>query len=303
MTIDHNPQSFGANGREPSSRTSTEASTASVRELVRPGGRLAYEVSGPADAPLVVCVPGMGDLRQAYRFTTSLLLAAGYRVAVLDQRGHGDSSVPWAQYGSRATGEDLLALIQELGGPAVIVGHSSAAGSAVWAAAERPTAVRSIVLAGPFREPAQLGLAMKGLAAVVGRSPWLWANMYYPSLYKAAKPADFAAYRRSIRTNLSQPGRMASVRAILGVGAADCYARISELGCPVLLLMGSEDPEYPTDATTIGRADEQAFGAVAPTTLTVLEGAGHYPHAEVPERVVAAIRDFLDAQSDRNADA
>ena len=27
-----------------------------------PGGRLAYEVVGPADGPLVVALPGMGDL-------------------------------------------------------------------------------------------------------------------------------------------------------------------------------------------------------------------------------------------------
>ena len=37
-----------------------------VRYLSRPGGRVAYEVSG--EGPLVVAVPGMGDLRSTYRY-------------------------------------------------------------------------------------------------------------------------------------------------------------------------------------------------------------------------------------------
>ena len=46
--------------------------------LARPGGRIGYDVAG--EGPLVVLVPGMGDLRAGYRFLAPALRAAGYRV-------------------------------------------------------------------------------------------------------------------------------------------------------------------------------------------------------------------------------
>lgn len=58
-----------------------------------PGGSLAYSDEGTG--PLVIAVPGMGDLRSSYRFLTPKLAAAGYRVVSLDVRGHGESSVAW----------------------------------------------------------------------------------------------------------------------------------------------------------------------------------------------------------------
>ena len=57
--------------------------------LDRGEGRIAYDVQGTG--PLVVCLHGMGDLRSVYRFTVPALVEAGYRVATMDLRGHGDS--------------------------------------------------------------------------------------------------------------------------------------------------------------------------------------------------------------------
>jgi pimeloyl-ACP methyl ester carboxylesterase len=43
----------------------------------------------------VVLSPGIGDRRQVYRFLAPDLAQAGYRVASVDLRGHGDSSLGW----------------------------------------------------------------------------------------------------------------------------------------------------------------------------------------------------------------
>ena len=116
------------------------------------GGSLAYDDQG--EGPLVILVPGLGDLRQEYRFLTSELRAAGFRVVSLDLRGHGDSSTGWASYSRKATAADLLALVDHLdAGPATVIGNSFAAAPAVWAAAERPEAVEGLVLIGPFVLP------------------------------------------------------------------------------------------------------------------------------------------------------
>jgi len=87
----------------------------------------------------VLCVPGMGDLRDEYRFLTPQLVAAGYRVITMDVRGHGETSVQWPDYSVGAIGNDMVALIRHLNsGPATIIGTSMAAGAAVCAATEAP---------------------------------------------------------------------------------------------------------------------------------------------------------------------
>src|SRR5579859_6255121 len=118
------------------------------------GGRIAYEVTG--SGPLVVLSPGMGDLRQAYRFLAPKLAQAGYRVASADLRGHGESSMGWKSVtGTEAITRtdiagDLLALVEHLGGPAVIVGQSISGGAATIAAAQRPDLVSGIIEINPF---------------------------------------------------------------------------------------------------------------------------------------------------------
>src|SRR5205085_11910127 len=100
-------------------------------------GTLAYDDQGTG--PLVLCVPGLGDLRQEYRFLAPRLVEAGYRVVTMDIRGHGETSAKWPDYTVGAIGSDMLALIKHLNaGPALIVGTSMAAGAAGWAAAENP---------------------------------------------------------------------------------------------------------------------------------------------------------------------
>ncbi len=74
--------------------TSYETST---QFLQRPEGRIAYDVTG--EGPLVICAPGMGDVRQVYRFLVPRLVEAGYRVATMDLRGHGESDTTFTAYG------------------------------------------------------------------------------------------------------------------------------------------------------------------------------------------------------------
>src|SRR6266487_3245802 len=114
--------------------------------LARPEGRIAYDVGG--EGPLIVLVPGMGDLRATYRFLAPAVREAGYRVACSDLRGHGDSDTTFSSYGDVETSGDVIALVQELGGPAVIVGNSMGAASAVLVAAQRPELVSGLVLVG-----------------------------------------------------------------------------------------------------------------------------------------------------------
>lgn len=256
-----------------------------------PGGRLAYDLTGPVAAPLVVCVSGMGDVRAAFRFLAPKLVEAGYRVARMDQRGHGQSSAPWAGYGSPATGEDMLALIRHLGRPATIIGHSNAAAAAIWAAAQEPELVDGLVLVGPFLDDRKLSPVLRLAEKIVTGSPQVWSRLYYPFLYKAAKPADFAEYLDALRASLREPGRMAAVAGV-ATEQERCRARIPELRCPVRIVMGTKDPDFP-DPVAAARDGEALIGRYTRVSYELIEGAGHYPHAELPEATASAVLPFL----------
>ena len=190
-------------------RASHSRSVPPVQEtsyLSCPEGRVGYDVAGSGS--LVVLVPGMGDLRAGYRFLAPALRAAGYRVACTDLRGHGDSDATFTSYGDQETAGDVIALIGELGGPAVVVGNSMGAGSAVLAAAQRPGLISGLVLAGPFVRNPKTSATQRLLLRVAMAPPWAaisWKS-YLPKLYACQRPADFGEYRDQVIASLRRPG-------------------------------------------------------------------------------------------------
>lgn len=177
----------------------------------RPGGSLGGRPSSGGHrhgtGPLLVCVPEMGELRSSYRYNVAALTDAGFSVASMDLRGHGDSDPTFDAYEDVAAGGDILALVEHLGGPAVLVGNSMGAGAAAWAAAERPDLVAGLVLIGPFvRNPPTN--PVKALAFRLAMS-WPWApamwHAFLPSLYPLRKPDDFEEHRAQIRASMRRP--------------------------------------------------------------------------------------------------
>lgn len=259
----------------------------STRYLDRPEGRIAYDVAG--GGPLVVCAPGMGDLRSVYRFTTPGLVEAGLRVATMDLRGHGDSDTTFSAYDDVAAGTDLLALVDDLGGPAVLVGNSMSAGAAVWAAAEAPDLVAGIVLLGPFVRDGSVGR----LAALAFRAgllrPWgptVW-HAYLPKLYPGRPPADLGAHRAAVRENLREPGRWRAFTATTRTSHAPAEARLSEVRAPALVVMGERDPDFADP-----RAEAEWIADRVGGGTLIVPGAGHCPQAEFPEVVTPAVASF-----------
>lgn len=257
-----------------------------------PGGTLAYQEEG--SGPLVLLAPGLGDLRQQYRFLAPQLAEAGYRSVSVDLRGHGESSVGWPAHDASSVGGDLLALIDHLGGaPAAVVGNSFAAGAAVWAATEAPEAIRRLVLIGPFVREHELGVGMRLAMRLAFAGPWkvrAW-DAYFASLFPSRKPPDLTEYRRRLRANLAEPGRFVALKAMMWREDGPVIeGRLREVRAPALVVMGSKDPDFPDPAEEARWIAEQVGGDVA-----LIEGAGHYPHVEMPDSTVPLIEDFLAA--------
>jgi pimeloyl-ACP methyl ester carboxylesterase len=263
--------------------------TAATRRLDRLGeGSIAYDVQGAG--PLVVLVPGMGELRSTYRFLAPALVAAGHTVVTTDLRGHGESDATFSGYGDVDTAGDVEALVRELGEPAVIVGNSMSAGSAVIVAAEHPELVRGLVLVGPFvRNPAASAFVTAMFRVMMAR-PWvatMW-GAYLPTLYSGAKPADFAAEKARALASIRRPGFARAFSLTTRTDHAPAEAALAAVTAPTLVVMGEEDPDF---------RDQAGEASWIATTLrgraVMVPDAGHYPHVQQPEVTTEAVVAFL----------
>jgi pimeloyl-ACP methyl ester carboxylesterase len=280
--------------------TSLEAETrspamtaAAPHYLVRPEGRIAYDDAGKG--PLVVMVPGLGDLRAEYRFLAPRLVEAGYRVVTVDLRGHGQSSTGWSDYTSSAIGSDVVALVEELdAGPATLVGTSMGAAAVAWAAAEAPETVSAAVLIGPFVRDVPpsswiAGVAQTAMIKAALWGPWggwAWGQVY--GTFYGEKPADFVAYRAALVANLAEDGRMDALRGMISASKKDVEVRLAEVRAPVLVVMGTKDPDFADP-----KAEADTVAGLLRGRAVMVEGAGHYPQVEQPDAVASAIRAFV----------
>ena len=251
-------------------------------------GKIAYDDAG--DGPLVVCVPSMGDVRGEYRFLIPQLVEAGYRVVNVDVRGMGESSIEWDDYTVAGIGADIVALIRDLeAGPAIVVGTSMAAGAAVWAAAEAPELVRGMVLVGAFVRGEGTWFSNLLFSTLFAR-PWgaaTWLK-YFSTLYPSRKPDDFAEYTSALKANLKEPGRLETLLKMIRASKRASEERIPQVDKPTLVLMGSKDPDFKEPETEAKWVADNLKG-----TYKMIEGAGHYPHAEMPEIAGPLMLDFM----------
>jgi pimeloyl-ACP methyl ester carboxylesterase len=254
-------------------------------------GRIAYDDTG-GSGRLVVCIPGMGQLRSIYRFIVPKLRAEGFRVISMDVRGMGESSARWNDYSDSAIAADAAALISRLqSGPAVVLGNSISAGAAVCLASDHPELVSGLVLIGPSvrRIPTPWWKAATYRLALAG--PWglgMWVNYQAQRLYPTSKPSDLPEYDNALRKNLREPGRMSGFRRMAFNDHRTSESRLDKVQTPVLVVMGGKDPDF-TNPEEEGKLVARKLRG----ELVLLPGLGHYPQVEQPEAFMGALMKFL----------
>ncbi|MCU1401250.1 MAG: alpha/beta hydrolase [Acidimicrobiales bacterium] len=224
------------------------------------------------------------------------LVLAGFRVASVDLRGHGDSDTTFTSYGDAETSTDVIALIEELGRPAVVVGNSMSAGSAVMAAAHRPELVSGLVLIGPFVRNAAVG-ATQRIMLRAAMAP-LWAatawKAYMPTLYAGRRPADFDEHRTRVVASLRRPGYAKAFSLTTRTDHDPAEACLPMVSAPSLVLMGDRDPDFPDPVAEATWLAQELHGDVV-----MVGEAGHYPHSQQPDIVNPAVVTFLQSVSTR----
>lgn len=269
------------------------------------GGTIAYVVAG--NGPLIVLAHGLGDSRDVYRNVVPPLVEAGYRVAAVDLRGCGESSVDWPDWSRTAIASDLLAVVHHLGGPAILVGHSISGGAATIAAALEPSLIGAVVELAPFTRKQAIRLGdlrvtrvRRGMLQLLGAGVFgsvrRWRS-YLEVAYPGVKPADWTERLDHIDSLLREPGRMKAFQGMLRSAPTDAGAELGNIRCPVLVVMGTLDPDWVDPlAEGSGIVDTIPSGL---GRVEMIEGAGHYPHHQFPDHVVSLVLAFLSSDPAR----
>lgn len=259
------------------------------------GVRLHLRDTGPRDAPAVILLHGFGSSLHTWE-TWARSLDATYRVIRFDLPGFGLTGAdPTGDYSDARSMTVLVALMDGLGvARATLVGNSMGGRIAWLFAATHPERVAKLVLMAPdgFASPDQpygvaptVPLMMKALPYVLP-PPMLRANLAPAYADKGVLTnALFSRYRDLM---LAPGVRRAILARMPQTVLAPPEPLLQRIQAPTLLLWGDKDAMVPFS----NAADYQR--ALPNARLAALDGVGHLPQEEAPERSVAALRTFLE---------
>jgi 2-succinyl-6-hydroxy-2,4-cyclohexadiene-1-carboxylate synthase len=268
---------------------------------------LAYETWGEGEA--LVFVHGFGTDREALR-DLAQRVGEGYRVVLVDLRGHGASGAPdlgdsrddEAAYGYPVQCEDLLALQDELRLERVHwVGHSMGGQLALMAALRAPARTHSLV-----------AIAAGSNRAIVDereKRAWIRAAERFETMSGAELCAALAAAAPRVKSPGGQPSEDDGDRQLYARARGAELARIVRgaflamrnnedecrgLRAPALVIAGEEDAQWLEPSRRLAELLPRA-------ELLPVQDAGHLVHLERPDIVATAIGDFLTAQREKPA--
>jgi 3-oxoadipate enol-lactonase len=244
--------------------------------------RLNADLSGPAGAPPLVLIHGLGtDLRLWDRLLPQL---TGLRTLRLDLRGHGHSDTPAPPYAMGTMIRDAERLIDHFAlKDAVILGAGEGGLIVQGLAVKRLDLVRAMVLTGSATRFANPDVWEPRLAQLRDRGPDL--------------DAECAALLGPRWRDLPETG---SLRAMLGhtrpegwtgfasaIATADLYQTTATLRLPTLILAGADDRKTPPDL------QRETADLIAGATFQLLRGGSHLSMLTHPDAFAEALLPFL----------
>jgi 3-oxoadipate enol-lactonase len=250
------------------------------------GCRLAFSISGPADAPALVLSNSLGTNRSLWDRQVDVL-STRFRVLRYDTRGHGESDAPPGDYTIDRLGQDVLSLMDAAGVPrAHVCGISIGGLTALWLGVHAPDRVDRLVLANTAAKIGSLELwaerirvvTTEGLDALADATMGRW----FTAAFREAEPGTVARFRAALRST--------SATGYLGCCAALRDADLRDLAPQVratcLVVTGAHDPATPpADGAWLARTIPDA-------TLRQLDAA-HISNVERAREFNDAVDQFL----------
>jgi non-heme chloroperoxidase len=261
-------------------------------KVERPDGAvLDGVVVGSPDVPTVVLSHCWTGSRATWEPVAARLVAAGRRVVLYDQRGHGASTMGPNAPTVERLGEDLAAVLEAVDArDAVLAGHSMG-GMAIQAlAVARPDVMAQRVSALILAGTAAFGVAGGPLAGaaryVTGNRSVerLMAGRLGPALTRGSvgrspRQAHLVATRDAF---LSLPTDVRR-QFLIALQAMDFRAGLASVAVPTTVVLGSRDLLTPP---RLGRG---LAAAIPGARLVEVPGAGHMLPYEEPDRLAEII--------------
>ncbi|MFQ5700035.1 MAG: alpha/beta fold hydrolase [Myxococcota bacterium] len=261
-------------------------------------GRLHWLEWGPTYGSAALLVHGITG--NAHNWDALAAIAARtHRIAALDLRGHGESA--WAEldaYEHLDYLADLLDVIDQLGPPVSLIGHSIGGHVCLFLAALRPDLVSSLVVVdveafAPREQPEMLRRSgarshplFDDLDAVARRIQ-----------ERQPRISGRLARAKALHDTLLQPDGSRVYRfdrgVLRGVTCPDARPYLPRIRCPVLLVRGEDSPVLRAAA-----AREMAE-AMRNASLVEIPAAGHWPQLESSEAFTLAVTTFLEGSATR----
>jgi pimeloyl-ACP methyl ester carboxylesterase len=248
------------------------------------GATVSYDKYG-SGPPLVLVHGGFSDHQTNWEFVKPLF-EKQFTVYAIARRGRGETDATEG-HSLEDESRDVVALIQSVGEPVFLLGHSYGAQAALAAAAEVPDRVRKLVLyEAPW--PRVVGKeALARLEELAQAGDWDGLAVTFFRDWLSVPPAEL----NELRATELWPPILADAKASLGdlraLGRYNFSAeRFRHLRVPVLLQVGTESPRdlYVTDA----------LAAVLPDVrIEALRGQAHEAMTTAPTRYAEAVSRFL----------
>ncbi len=266
---------------------------------------LEWGESASADAPPVLLVHGFQEHAHTWDFVAPRLAAAGYHVAALDWRGHGDSE--WigrgGYYHFADYVADLAGVVRALGGRVLLAGHSMGGNAALLYAGTEPERVAGLVSIegtgppgmSPEDAPGRFAAWLEDLERIAAseRTPLALEEAaarlrrFFPLPEAAARHLALHGTRPVGELRAWKFDPLHSTRSPQPFYEAQARAFWARVACPVLYVEGetsflSASRELIDERLRILRAERVTIPA-----------AGHHPHLEQPEATAATLLAFF----------
>lgn len=250
------------------------------------GCRLAYEVSGPETAPVLLLSNSLGTDRTLWDAQLAPF-ARTHRVVRYDTRGHGASDAPLGDYSIARLGRDVVSLLDAEGiARASVCGVSIGGLTALWLGIHAPGRIARLVLA---NTAARIGsrelwdertrlVRAEGLAALADATMARW----FTAAFREAQPTTIARVRATFLT-VPVAGYTGCCAALREADLRDCAAMVQ---APTLVVTGRHDVATPP-------ADGQALAAAIPGARHVEFAAAHLSNLECADEFTETVLTFL----------
>ena len=242
-----------------------------------------YELRGPGHGTFVL-LHGMGTTSTSYLHVALKLVRHAERVLLPDLPGHGRSERTGAQLDRESLSTAMLEALDHWiaeGDPAVVLGTSLGGATAIGYALERPSRVRSLVLASPAGAP----LSTRELEEV--RSRFNLRTRSDARRFLGELLHRTPLYFRLLEPSLARQLGSETVQGFLASVKPEDFFTAEQLGslaCPVHVLWGQSDRILPRSSLSFLR------DALPPgTRFEEPIALGHSPHLERPDLLVESL--------------